>query len=452
MVKSKVAGSEYLILSDEDQSSLNVHATALKYFYGGRIVTATSHVDTIELLNLHGRPELLFVDYNILIKEGGKLHSFVESSGLHMPMIVAQEQNTDPLVLEQFPVSSVLQKPVSVEALTNLVKQITNAPVSTPSHVPISIQTLLQFTNGEFDFYLKLSGRNFIKIINKGDIFTNQDAEKLLAKGIKEVHVKASDSHDLLKICEDRLLMRVKEAGNLPVEEGVLIVIGAIEQVESISKALGWTNEVALSAQKTVSSAIEILIQNSQMTQTLKKRFLNPSSPYAMHIGLQTYLTCGFCKLLGWTEESTQTKLVMASLLHDVSLDESYYDDIRTWNKKASNSKIKAAEVVQYRNHPLEASKFASTLKVLPPDVEKIILQHHETPDGKGFPRGLASNQISSLTSLFIMIEDLIGFIGEGRHIESSISDYLTWGETKYSSGYFKKIFDVMKEKISSGV
>jgi response regulator RpfG family c-di-GMP phosphodiesterase len=452
VVKSKVIDNEYLILSDEDESSLNVHAAALKYFYGGRIITSTSHDETIDLLNRHGRPELLFVDYNLLIKEQGKLHSFVESSGLHMPMIAAQEHNADPTLLEQYPVSTVLYKPVSVEALTNLVKQITSAPVSTPSHVPISIQTLLQFTNGEFDFYIKLSGKNYIKIINEGDIFTSEDAEKLLAKGIKEVHVKSSDSHELLKICESKLLMRVKEASDLPAEESVLIVIGAIEQVETISKALGWTNEVTLSAQKTVTSAVELLVQNAQMTQTLKKRFLNPSSPYAMHIGLQTYLTCGFCKILGWTEESTQIKLAMASLLHDVSLEESYYEDIRSWNKKASNSKIKSSEVTQYRNHPFEGSKFAGTLKVLPPDVEKIILQHHETPDGKGFPRGLVSNQISSLASLFIMIEDLIGFIGEGRHIESSISDYLTWGETHYSSGFFKKIFDVIKEKISSGV
>lgn len=80
MVKSKVIDNEYLILSDEDESSLNVHAAALKYFYGGRIITSTSHDETIDLLNRHGRPELLFVDYNLLIKE--------QESSIHLSKVV----------------------------------------------------------------------------------------------------------------------------------------------------------------------------------------------------------------------------------------------------------------------------------------------------------------------------------------------------------------------------
>lgn len=450
MDKSKVI-NDYLILSDEDESILKVHETALKYFYGGEIVTTLSTDKTIEAIKSLGRPELIFIDFNLLMKEEGKLHAFLESSGMHTPLVAALNLHHDPAFLQKYPVSTLLTKPVSVEALTNLVKHITNSPVSTPSHIPVSIQTLLEFTNGEFDYYLKLSGKNYIKVINQGDSFSAHDAEKLLAKGIKEVHIKASDSHELLRICEKKLHSRLIPVGSLPVEEGVLLSIGAIEQMEAISKALGWTEEVLESTQKAVSSAIETLSKDTRLSSTLKKRFSDPSSPYATHVGLQTYLTCGFSSCLEWPE-SGQIKLAMASLLHDLAVDDIYYQDIESWNKKAQDLRNKSEEVVKYRLHPFQAAKIAQSLEHLPPDVDQIILQHHEVGDSSGFPRSLSASRISSLSSLFIMVEDMVGFLGKGEHIETSLKDYLMWGESFYVSGYFKKIFDVIKVKINSGI
>jgi response regulator RpfG family c-di-GMP phosphodiesterase len=448
--KPEVAES-YLILSDEDESTLKIHETALNYFYGGKIITTSSTEKIIEAIKSFGRPELIFVDYNLLLKEEGKLHTFLESSGMHTPLVAALNFQHDPAFLQKYPVSSLLTKPVSVETLTNLVKHITNAPVSSPSHIPVSIQTLLEFTNGEFDYYLKLSGKNYIKVINQGDSFSLQDAEKLLAKGIKEVHIKASDSHELLKICEKKLHSKLMAVSSLPREEGVLLSIGALEQMEAISKALGWTQEVLESTQKAVTTAISTLSKDTKLSTTLKKRFSDPSSSYAKHVGLQTFLSCGFSSYLEWPE-SSQIKLAMASLLHDLAVDDIFYEDIESWNKKAQDLKDKSEEVVKYRLHPFQAAKIAQSLENLPPDVDQIIMQHHEVGNSSGFPRSLSANRISSLSSLFIMMEDLIGFFGKGEHIETSLKDYLMWGESFYVSGHFKKIFEIVKIKINLGI
>ena len=43
-------------------------------------------------------------------------------------------------------------------------------------------------------------------------------------------------------------------------------------------------------------------------------------------------------------------------------------------------------EVKSYKTHPAVAAEIAKGIDEVPPDVDTIIMQHHERPDGKGFP------------------------------------------------------------------
>ena len=100
--------------------------------------------------------------------------------------------------------------------------------------------------------------------------------------------------------------------------------------------------------------------------------------------------------------------------------------------------------------HPFEASKLVRTLDAFAPDVDQIILQHHEAKDGRGFPRALDSGRIGHLPALFIIVEDLVEFIDNGDNIETSITDFITWGRAYYDSGHFKKVFTAFEEKLKA--
>jgi hypothetical protein len=123
---------------------------------------------------------------------------------------------------------------------------------------------------------------------------------------------------------------------------------------------------------------------------------------------------------------------------------------VEEWNKQARNIEERSPEIVRYRLHPLHAAQTAQTIDVLPPDVDQIILQHHEAPDGSGFPRGLTANRIHFLAAVFIIGEDLVHFLDDGEALETSLKDFLTWGEVRYQSGNFKKIFDGIKTKVTA--
>lgn len=440
---------KYILLADCDERILDIEETALKYFYGGEVVLARTSPEAIKAINNKGRPEIIFVDHELLIGGEAAFYRFLEEKSLHVPVVSCVSSVDYQNDIQDWPLASaVLVKPVSIEQFTHIVKGITSAPVVTPGHIAVKLKTVLDFANSGFDFYLRLSKDNYVKIVKEEDAFTQEDADKLLSRGIKEVHIRASDSHRFLSECEKSLKALFDLEASKFLSEPSL-ALEAFVQIEGIARAFGWSREVVVAARKTVDSAITVLNKNPEIVKALKTRLANRYSHYARHIGTLTYLNCILSAQLGWGGDNGQIKLVMASLLHDLAVDEDQYNEVGVWNKRASDLKDRSPESLRYRLHPLEAAKLAQTLDVLPPDVDQIILQHHEKPDGSGFPRGLGATRIGHHSAFFIMMEELVSFIGDGENLETSLKDYLTWGEAYYSEGYFKKIFSLLKEKIT---
>lgn len=432
---------KYLLLADQEDDILELQEAALRYFYGGPIVTSRSHLEAMRVLAEMGKPEVIISSVSIL-NEG--LHSRLFESGTFLPLIATgnnPHEKTDNLKL----VTSFISGRVCPEELSLLVKSFTHAPPESTTHVPIKLKVACEIASGRFDIYLKLSGTNFVKITNRGSEFTIFEAEKLASKGINEVYLKASESRDFLKIWEDSLITKLSQ--KKPEGIDTVIAIECLEQVEKISRALGWSSGSIKASQKIIREAIASLSSQERISALLKKKFQDRNSGYSHHIGLLCYLSCMMCSELRM--DDAREKLVMASLMHDLSLDENLYPDIEEWNKQAKNLNDRSPEVVRFRLHPLHASQTAQTIEVLPPDVEQIILQHHEAPDGSGFPRGLTANRIHYLAAIFIIAEDLVHFLDDGEALETSLKDFLTWGENRYQQGNFRKIFDGIKSKVA---
>lgn len=94
------------------------------------------------------------------------------------------------------------------------------------------------------------------------------------------------------------------------------------------------------------------------------------------------------------------------------------------------------------KNHPFEAQNIVSALSFTPPDVEMIILGHHERPDGKGFPKGLRAEQIPLIACLFIVVEDFVTRYYSSNKGEFALEECLEQIRPLYCETNFKKIFD----------
>ncbi|NMR59453.1 hypothetical protein HIR72_01895, partial [Pasteurella multocida] len=148
-----------------------------------------------------------------------------------------------------------------------------------------------------------------------------------------EVYLKASESHEFLSVWEDFLAQKLSDRKDASVES--ILAMDCLEQVEKISRAFGWTSESVKASKKIIRDAIASLNKDERISALLKKKFSERDSVYSHHIGLLSYISCIMCSEMKMDEACE--KLVMASLMHDLSLDESLYGDIEEWNKQAKN-------------------------------------------------------------------------------------------------------------------
>lgn len=439
---------KYILLIDEDTDILNIQLMVLSSFYGGEVIAVANSQEAIERIGAFGGPELIVSDHSILEEKQHSLYDYLVEKDLLIPLIICSGSVEYEFKERKYPhVSAFVQKPFSIEALSYLVKSITSEPLVQPDFIPVKLPILLTFIGRSFDLYLKLSETNFVKLIKEGEPFTKEDSHRLQNKGVTHLYISLVDSYEFLRAYEENLNLILSSRNSDP-QEDIVKTIEILGSIESVSKRLGWTEDSVETAQRSIGTAIKILSKDPSIVAILKQKLKNPESGYARHVGLLCYMSCIFSAGMGLGGDAIQTKLALAALLHDLAVDESYYEDLKGWNAKAANMRDRTPETIKYRLHPLEASKVVQNLKNLPADIDQIILQHHEKKDGTGFPRALASTRITQLATFFNIVEELVDFIGDGENLETSITDFKTWGDSTYDSGQFKKTYQFIRAKL----
>lgn len=105
-------------------------------------------------------------------------------------------------------------------------------------------------------------------------------------------------------------------------------------------------------------------------------------------------------KKLGLDNDKFREKMCYAALFQDMNLKDNYISLIR--KEDILYLDIQDAEKEEILRHPLEASKQLSRIPQIPSDTLTIIEQHHEMPDGSGYPRGLTFSHIHAASCLYI--------------------------------------------------
>ena len=429
---------------DPREDYLSLQESAINCFYKGEVLSLTTAESVKEVLEKRGHPELIVVDSGIMFANNSQVYYHFEKSKVTSPIIATTQFPLPDGLLTHYPsLTSVIEKDKTLQSIMEMISKLSDRDFSLRDYIPIKASFLFKNKMSHCDLYLKLSDKKFVKIFKKGEIFLGSDLEKMEGKGVANLYLKSEDSHDYLHFLEETLIKLGKERS-----EDTLFALENIEAFERVAKILKWNPEVLESAKKSVNEAIKILSKDKKVVHILKMRLNDSHSSYSRHIGLLTYLSAALGGSLGWTGDGGQTKLALAALIHDVAVRESYYSEIKVWNKKASDKTEKSPEVVKYRMHPFDALKILNTLPDVPPDVDQIILQHHEVKDGSGFPRGITSSRISALASIFIIVEDLLDFVEDGENLETSIKDFITWGRFYYDSGHFMKIYAALEDMI----
>lgn len=298
---------------------------------------------------------------------------------------------------------------------------------------------LLKNKEFHFDLYLQIADNKFLKVLHQHDTFDLEQYERFLKKEISFLYLLRSDFLKLM----GGLLSMVNELNanpaNLKVESSFSTVKDIFRTLNSAFESEGFTPEMQKLTEATVNLAINTLKSNPRLGDLLKKIENNKDDFIGWHSTALSFLCCKLASAVGWTSESTFYKLSLASLLHDISLPR---DDLAQVQEKVDLERLDLTpeDCVLILNHPMESAKVVQSFPEVPGEVAFIVEQHHERPDGTGFPRGIDHKDISAISALFIIAHDLVNEMFVSQTPEFDFDGFLHSREKRYQKGAFGQV------------
>lgn len=314
----------------------------------------------------------------------------------------------------------------------------------------IQVEILPKVAPLNVDIYIKLSEQKLLKIFRKGDVFDLNDLDRYLnQKKIHFFYIKNSDVGEFLDHLALHIELVIKEGNvKLPIARSSAFqtAAGANEALQEIIKSIGPSSHVQELIESNVKLAIKSIGAHPKLRDYLNILSQDKTKYISEHSFMVGQIACVIASMMEWNSDATFTKLSLAAFFHDLVLRNpelaaiDNLTDLEKYKRQFTDAEIKS-----YKLHPIASAELIQMMKDIPQDVENIVLQHHERPDGTGFPRGLTNSQILPLSAIFIVAHDITQYaITHGKRYD--LSSYIATAKEKFNQGNFRKTLRVLEE------
>jgi len=274
------------------------------------------------------------------------------------------------------------------------------------------------------DKYVKLNyaNENFVDILRK-----------LQQKDVEEVYITKTDCQQLLSKVSDSLSSKSFYDPNTAQEKKVENLSAAMETVKTVINQLGVETETVQLLKTINLRAMTLLSESPSIFAFIKAFRKNCSEEFLLSI-LTNYVMALVIDKFPWKSDQVKEKGALASMMCDMILTKEDFNILREWKINGGTLPDKI------RRHP---SIIAENLKlnrlIVPQETITIIEQHHEKPDGTGFPHGITGARFNQLSAIFIVSQQFTEQLHSVDYDYSKRLEIITNIKTHYQSS---KIFD----------
>ncbi|MEK6623794.1 MAG: HD domain-containing phosphohydrolase, partial [Bdellovibrionota bacterium] len=308
-----------------------------------------------------------------------------------------------------------------------------------PAFQKVRLMHFLRSSKALCNVYVKLSNHKYVKVINAGSSYDRYDVEKYREKNVSHLYIRNDDfEHFQVTIHKTPFLIFQSEKLSDADLQKCLGNTHAI--LKEMILEIGITQEIADLAEKSVDEIINLAQQQHDLGALLKNMQQRLDYIYD-HSFLTSIVCCEILKHMHWNTEDKVKKLVMAAILHDINLSDPNLCKIDIAHDPRLQS-YSEKEKKAFLAHPMEISLLITGVDFISPEAASIVLQHHETPEGDGFPNGLHHSKLSLLSCIFIVSH---AFVQKNLEIDfdpdqqNKIFEDLT---KRFSLGSFKSVLD----------
>jgi HD-GYP domain-containing protein (c-di-GMP phosphodiesterase class II) len=304
----------------------------------------------------------------------------------------------------------------------------------------IRIQNFYRFKSVPTDLYCKRGDDVYTKLIPANEDIGKERVRNLISKKVKEFYLLKDGHLKFVNFCVNDLtecfqkgFESVKERHvaqlqtyNITYEQ--LKVIGATEQLLNLNRLM-------------LKSSIEMVNKNTDFYELIIELGQLNFEYRFEHSLLTAYVCYGVVHYLDWKSGIGESKLSLACMLHDITLPNDKLARIKGLDDPAFKNLTEEEQEI-YRNHPQDAAEIIKNYHGFPLELQFIVFDHHERPDGSGFPSRKHSGAIAPLSCVFIMCHDFVNMLYDTEFSEDGIVNALVELQGKYRGKHFHKALE----------
>lgn len=435
-----------ILIVDDEADIRDIIAFTLGSEIEAEYVFAETGIEAINVLE-HEIIDLVISDFNMPMGTGADVYKFILDKNIQTSFSLCSSIMASDHKLfsegEQF--LGQITKPHVFEGIIKILnlyenrksnQNVQNEDIikNTSKYSPISFNILRKIKISPVDIYLKINDNKFIKLFNIDSEITINDIEKYEKKKITSFFILKNDVESFVGNILTHGFSLLENKENKYDEE---VVLDAHEVIADVLEGFGISKRLIELTDESIKFTIDRFEKNKQTREELHKVLGYKSLYLTKHSVLLAYINCGLLSALPWDSLETKNKMVMSSFFHDVRIKHPGFDE---------STYIPMNEgLINFKDHPYEAAKLIRSFDGVFIDVDKIIIEHHEKPDGSGLPRGLSASQLSPLSSLFIFSHDIVDAIFKLQRENKELTKQnilVELSEDYYTCGHFSKCYE----------
>jgi response regulator RpfG family c-di-GMP phosphodiesterase len=435
-----------IILVDDDDAIRQSLIILLENLIGEVFITECANSEqALTALQDEFPTDLVICDYEMGENTGAHVFSYLRSKARKIPFILHTKTPFESIKVNfaaDFPDENLqeyfLPKP---QEFTVMRDHLVKLPVIQRSlkaqgqYHQIRIAYFLRHSRALCDVFIRLSDAKYVKIINRGDYFDQGLIQKYRDKEQRHLYIQNSDFDSFgSSLASHPFLVVDKNA----TPEQQLVATTLV--VQDLAQTIGLTPSVIGLAKRQVEMVISEAKKIKGMRQLLLR--LESRNDYIIdHSLMLSYLGVVLCDQLGWVTRNSREQLALAALFHDISIDDPDLAMVIDLGEPILKT-LSKEEHKAFEHHPLLAAELVAPLVREFPGLEDIISQHHERPDGTGFPKKMAITRLRPLACLFIFCHHFVTHLYRHDFEPTRVRGLYKTLKSEMSVGHFIKIIE----------
>lgn len=314
--------------------------------------------------------------------------------------------------------------------------------------IPFRVRSFYRLESVDYPVFMQITHHKYIRILEAKEKYTHDQMHKYVRKGVRYLYFEKKDY--LLFLSESmRKLMELLEDPTCSFELQAKAQIQGCMIIQEYARTIGLNDGIV----EFINILINSIQKNVQQAESLKKILsifpFNERDVYDRSI-LSAYIALYIISELEWQSELTIQKLGVSALFYDAMVSNDEMLKYTSIEEVKLSELFEEDEVEEFKLHPVRAAELIRLSQGLA-ECDFIIQQHHERPDGKGYPQGLVSHQITGIVAIFNMSTEFahrLCFYGISKKSIQTIMDEFF---LLYNTGNFKEPLHCLSRMLGEG-